>query len=205
MNDNIYAPAIWAIDAIRTALKGEGTGEVKARLALQDLSPSAAVEPEPRRLPACRYLPECVAASMFMAPDVAAALAEIEEFLRWKQNPNYSDAVMGEGYMDNYAYTEIIGPDGFFPGADFLMGLMLLGPRRLYPDHHHPAPELYWLLTGPSDWRRSREDFRERAAGETIWHAPLVTHATRTGDSPLLAVWAWTQDVNQAARLSEAQ
>ena len=37
--------------------------------------------------------------------------------------------------MDSYAYSEFIGPDGFFPGDDFLMGLLLLGPDRLYKDH----------------------------------------------------------------------
>lgn len=203
MNDNIYGPAMWVIDAIRRSLKGDDVAEVKARLALQDLSPSAAIEPEPRRLPACRYFPESVAASMFMVPDVAAALAEIEEFLHWKQNPNYSDAVMGEGYMANYAYAELIGSNGFFPGQDFLMGLMLLGPGQHYRDHHHAAPELYWLLTGPSEWRREDGDFRRRRAGETIWHPAKTSHATRTLERPLLAIWAWTKDVSEPARLLE--
>ncbi|HTN98565.1 MAG TPA: dimethylsulfonioproprionate lyase family protein [Nordella sp.] len=203
MNDNIYGPAMWVIEAIRTSLKGEGAADVKARLAVQDLSPTAAAEPGPRRLAATRYFAECVATSMFLAPEVAAALAEIEEFLHWQQNPNYSDAVMGEGYMDNYAYAEIIGPNGFFPGEDFLLGLLLLGPHRLYRDHHHPAPELYWLLTGPSDWRKEQSEFRSRAAGETIWHPPRMSHATRTRESPLLAVYAWTRDTGAPARLVE--
>ena len=201
MNSEIYGSAMWIIDAIRRALKGDGSTEMKARLAVQNLTPSAVRVPEPRRLPACRHLPECVAASMFLVPDVAASLAEIDEFLHWKQNPNYSDAVMGEGYMDNYAYAELIGPSGFFAGEDFLMGLMLLGPRRLYPDHHHPAPELYWLLTGPSEWRRGGGEYVTRRAGETIWHLPMMSHATRTLDSPLLTVWAWTRDVSVPAKL----
>lgn len=203
MNDNIYGPAIWVIDAIRMSLKGEGTAEVKARLAAQDLSPAAAVDPGSRRLPATRYFAECVATSMFLVPEVAAALAGIDEFLHWKQNPNYSDDVMGEGCMDNYAYAEIVGPDGFFPGDDFLMGLLLLGPGRLYRDHWHKAPELYWLLTGPSDWRKDTSAFISRAPGETVWHPPRMSHATRTDTSPLLAVWAWTRDVGSPARLVE--
>jgi hypothetical protein len=204
LNDEIYRPATWTIDAIRRSLKGEAAGQVKARLAEQDLSPAAVIEPSPRRLAATRYLPECVAASMFTSPDVAAALAEIEEFLRWKQNPNYSDRLMGAGYMDNYAYAELIGPDGFFAGNDFLLGLLLLGPGMHYRDHHHAAPELYWLLTGPSEWRQGKGDFAMRQAGDTIWHEPHVVHATRTGTSPLLAVWAWTRDVSEPARLTEA-
>ena len=205
MSEGIHGPAIWAIDAIHRSLKGEATGRVKMRLDEQDLSPSAVTEPSPKRLPATRYLPECVASSMFTSPDVAAALAGIEEFLHWRQNPNYSDKVMGHGYMDNYAYAELIGPHGFFAGDDFLMGLLLLGPGLHYRDHHHAAPELYWLLTGPSEWRQGRGDFAMREAGETVWHEPHVVHATRTGARPLLAVWAWTRDVSEPARLTEAQ
>jgi hypothetical protein len=204
LNDEIYASAMWVIDAVRREPKGEGAAQVKARLAEQDLSPAAVTAPVPRRLPATRYLPECVAASMFTSPDVAAALAEVEEFLHWQQNPNYSDKVMGPGYMDSYAYAELIGPKGFFAGDDFLMGLLLLGPGVHYRDHHHRAPELYWLLTGPSEWRRGTGDFVMQEAGATIWHEPHVVHATRTGASPLLAVWAWTRDVSEPARLMEA-
>jgi hypothetical protein len=205
LSAEIHGPAIWVIDAIRRSLAGEGAARVKARLAEQDLSPSAVIEPSPRRLPATRYLPECVASSMFTSPDVAAALAGIEEFLHWRQNPNYSDKVLGRGYMDNYAYAEFIGPGGFFAGDDFLMGLLLLGPGMHYRDHHHAAPELYWLLTGPSEWRQGREAFGLREAGETLWHEPHVVHATRTLANPLLAVWAWTRDVSEPARLTEAQ
>ncbi|MGE0005318.1 MAG: dimethylsulfonioproprionate lyase family protein [Parvibaculaceae bacterium] len=204
MNDDIYRPATWVIDAIRRSLKGNAAARVKKRLAEQDLSPSAVREPPPRRLPATRFLAECVAASMFTSPGVAAALAEIEEFLHWRQNPNYSDRRMGAGYMDNYAYAELIGSHGFFAGNDFLMGLLLLGPNSHYRDHHHAAPELYWLLTGPSEWRRDKGEFEMREAGETIWHDPHIVHATRTDASPLLAVWAWTRDVSEPARLVEA-
>ena len=205
MNDDIVSPALRLIDAFAVSLKGEGMEEVKTALARQDLSPAAAIGPSPSSLPAVRFFPECVAASMFVAPGFAAALAEIAEFLHWKQNPNYSDRVMGKGYMDNYAYAEIIGPHGFFAGDDFLLGILLLGPAQFYRDHHHPAPELYWLLTGPSEWRKGRESFETQPAGATIWHPPHLSHATRTGVSPLLAAWAWTRDVGTAARLLESE
>jgi hypothetical protein len=205
LSEDIYRPATWAIDAIRRSLKGEAAGRVKMRLAEQDLSPVAVTAPLPKRLPATRYLPECVASAMFASADVAAALAGVDEFLHWRQNPNYSDKVMGRGYMDNYAYAELIGPHGFFAGDDFLLGLLLLGPGLHYRDHHHAAPELYWLLTGPSEWRKGNGDFVMREAGETVWHEPQVVHATRTGANPLLAVWAWTRDVSAPARLTEAR
>lgn len=155
-----------------------------------------------RRLPACRHLPEAVAAVITLDSSIAAVLAEIEDQLAWQQNANYSDAAMGcDGYMDNYAYAELVGPGGLWPGSDFRMGLLLLGPHLHYREHSHAAPELYWLLTGPSEWKSASGDFRSRGQGATIWHPPHVVHATRTGTNPLLALYIWTSDVGQPARL----
>jgi len=204
LNEGVYAGAGWLIDAIARTLDaagGDGTSIALARLSDQDVSARGLQMPEPRNLPACTYLPQSVAAAMMVSPSVAAALANIAPHLRWKQNANYSDAILGEGYMASYAYCDLIGPDGFYPGDDFLMGLFLLGPDRFYKDHYHPAPELYWTLTGPSLWRAADAEFTTRPAGSTIWHAPHIVHATRTLDGPLLAVWIWTENINHPARL----
>jgi hypothetical protein len=76
------------------------------------------------------------------------------------------------------------------------LGLLLLGPRLQYRDHFHPAPELYWILSGPSEWKRGDHGFVSRQPGETIWHDSGVVHATRTLDQPLLALWAWTRQAD---------
>lgn len=203
----LHATATWVIGAIVRGLlavdgEAEAVAEVVDRLAGQALSRQAFRTPEPRRLPACRHLPEAVAGAVAVDSGVAAAIAAVEDRLDWRQNASYSDAAMGQpGYMASYAYAELVGPTGFWPGDDFLLGLLLLGPGLHYPDHCHPAPELYWLLTGPSDWKRGAGGFITRPAGEVIWHRPFVVHATRTGAEPLLAVWAWTRDVAEPARL----
>ena len=207
MSEETIAGVAWLISAMTrdlTAIGGEGVSIALSRLAEQDMSPSAFREPEPRTLPACAWLAETIAATMMVSPSVSAALAEIAPHLRWKQNSNYSDELLGEGYMASYAYSEFIGPDGFYPGDDFLMGLLLLGPNRTYKDHAHPAPEIYWTLTGPSLWRRAPGEFAARPAGSVIWHAPSVIHATRTQDQPLLALWIWTENTVHPARLVDA-
>jgi quercetin dioxygenase-like cupin family protein len=202
-----HEAAQWFLRAFRSTLEAnnagdDGVADVLARLGEQDVSASAAVAVEPRRLPACRFLPDVVAASLLSAPDVAASIAALEEDLNWRQNPNYSDEAMGQpGYMNNYAYAEIIGPNGAYPGDDFLLGLFLLGPGLRYPNHAHPAPELYWILAGESEWRVRDEPFDPREPGETIWHEPFVPHATNVGQTPLLALYAWTRDVRHAAVL----
>ena len=207
VSDELFVNVHWLLNAIVRGLDGHrsGTPEIEnvlSRLSEQETGQHAMMRPGPRRLPACGLLPDAVGSALAVASDVAAAIAAIDEDLHWKQNPNYSDKAMGMlGYMDGYAYAEIIGPKGFFAGDDFLLGLMLLGPRRLYREHYHEAPELYWLLTGPSNWKQGAGGWTTLSAGSTRWHRPFVVHATETADTPLLAIWTWTRDVAQAARL----
>jgi hypothetical protein len=82
-----------------------------------------------------------------------------------------------------------------------LLGLLMLGPDRHYPDHYHPAPELYWPLTSESFWSRDGKPFFVKAPGETVWHPSMALHATITNATPLLAVWCWTRDTATPARL----
>jgi Dimethlysulfonioproprionate lyase len=193
----------WVIGAIGAALARDhgaepGVAEVLARLSAQDLGDATGHAPEARRLPACAHLPELAATAMFVAPGVSAAIAAIADDLRWVQNPNYR----AESFAQDYAYCELIGPQGFFPGDDFLLGLMIIGPDRIYRDHFHAAPELYWLLTGPTDWSHASGPYVAHEAGDTLWHPPNLMHATRTLHAPLLAVWAWTRDVSERARFA---
>jgi hypothetical protein len=204
VNQDLFENARWLIGAIARGLharSGEGVAEVLARLSAQAIDEKAFHPPEPSRLPVLRYLPDCIGEAMLLDADLAAAIASIEDDLQWRQSSSYSDKVLGEGFTDNYGWTEIIGPRGFFPGDDFLLGLLMLGPHRHYKDHYHPAPELYWPLTGPSDWKQGAGGFETREAGSSIWHIPWKVHATITDEKPLLAVWSWTRDTMTPAKL----
>jgi len=202
----IFDTARWLIGAVASGLgarDGEGVAEVLARLAEQDVSEAAFRAPEPKRLPVLAHLPHCIGETMLLAPDLAAAIAAIDDDLQWRQSASYSDAVLGEGFTANYGWAEIIGPNGFFAGDDFLLGLLMLGPNRHYRDHYHPAPELYWPLTSESRWSREGQPFTEKPQGATIWHPPMMLHATITEETPLLAVWAWTRDTATPAKLKD--
>jgi hypothetical protein len=207
VSDEFLFNVRWLIKSLARGLENRKAAtpevtEVLSRLSQQDLASSSFSPPPPRTLPVCSLLPDTVGASLAVASDVAAAIAATEDDLHWQQNPSYSDSAMGvPDYMDGYAYAEIIGPKGFFPGDDFLMGLLLLGPRRLYREHYHAAPELYWMLTGPSRWKRGAGGWEELAPGAVRWHQPFIVHATETAETPLLCLWAWTNDVAQPARL----
>lgn len=204
MDTELYGNLRWLIGAMArgiAARPAEGVEETLGRLAAQDLSETAFHPPVPQRKPVLRYLEHTIAEAMMVDTDVAAALAAVAENLRWIQADNYSDALLGEGFSDNYAWCELIGADGFFRGDDFNMGFLIMGPDRDYIDHYHPAPELYWPLTAPSDWRQGEGVFEAKPAGTIIWHPSMVIHATITREKPMLAAWAWTRDTATGPRL----
>ena len=207
MNTELFDSTRWLIGAIARGLNvrhGDGIAGVLDRMAEQAIAHADFIEPEPRVLPVLRHLPQAIGETMLLDPDLAAAIAAVEEGLQWRQSSSYSDAILGEGFTANYGWAEIIGPRGFFKGDDFLLGLLMLGPDRHYRDHYHPAPELYWPLTSGSSWSRDSGAFIESPQGATIWHPSMTMHATKTGPAPMLAVWSWTRDTGTPAKLREA-
>ena len=192
------------IESFEVKLKtfsGEGVDEVVSRLHAQDRSATSVVVPEPKSLPVLNHLDSCLEeAARFDAP-IERAISVLRPHLQWLQSKAYNDALLGTGFIENYGWCEIIGPRGFFPGDDFLLGLLMLGPNQHYRDHFHPAPELYWPLTSETEWRKGEESLTPKPCGSVIWHRPNVIHATRTGAAPLLTFWSWTRDTATPARL----
>ncbi len=107
----------------------------------------------------------------------------------WGQT--YTSADFGRKFIDNYGWLEVFGTRGHFDNRKVAGGLLLLGPGIVYPDHHHVAEEIYIPLTGGTEWRMGETPFRDREAGEVIHHASNVSHAMRTGEEPLLALYLW--------------
>jgi len=134
--------------------------------------------------------------------EIALAFELLELDLAWVQNPNYSNARLGAGYMDNYAYCDLIGPRGLTGDNGFAAGFLLLGPGLLYPDHHHAASEIYVVIGGTASWRVENHEWAEHPPGSIIHHAPRIVHAMQCHQEPLLALYFWLGDVTQAADLS---
>ena len=207
MNHDLFEDVRWAISAIArglNAIGGTAAEQVLNRLAGQDLTTADFIEPRPASIEVTRFFAQTIAETMMFNSVVAAALASLDGHLKWCQSSTYTDEILGQGFAQNYGWSEIIGPKGFFKGDDFLLGILMLGPNRHYKDHYHPAPELYWPLTGPTDWKQGAGSFETKQAGAVIYHAPMVHHATKTAEQPLLAVWCWTKDTHTPAKLVDA-
>ena len=92
-----------------------------------------------------------------------------------------------------YRYKALIGSQrpGVVPQGDILMGVLELAPRATYPAHKHPAPELYYVMSGTAQWTVGSETFAA-GPGTAIYHPPDTLHRMiNTGDEVLKTVYMW--------------
>ena len=179
----------------------DGVTETVARLNAQNYTQCREPTAAAKRDPACRYLAAGLAAAWHVDKNVSATIGDLTPLLHWQRIPEHVPRPPG-AFMDDYAYAHIIGPNGVYPGDDFMLGLFIIGPGQLYPAHLHAAPELYWLFSGPTQWRYSIEGaWTRKKAGELQWNKPQQIHAMRTLNVPLFAIWAWTHDIDGDFRI----
>lgn len=77
------------------------------------------------------------------------------------------------------------------PQEDVLFGMLELAPGGYYPGHHHPAPEIYYVLSGQAEWTVGDQTFTARP-GESIYHPALKLHRmVNIGKEPLRVLYVW--------------
>ena len=156
-----------------------------------------------QRVPGCRHLPRALALGRnAKLADIAEAFGALESDLQWRLNPNYVAQSPSPGFLDNYGFTDIIGPRGLCGHPRVAVGFLLLGPGLYYPPHAHPAAEVYHVISGSAEWQRDDEAWRTHAPGSCILHPPQVQHAMRCGAEPLFALYAWYGDLHTPAAIS---
>jgi Dimethlysulfonioproprionate lyase len=175
---------------------------------LRPLASGADILVQPHRgedIPVRRYLDLALSTTNVGLSPLARVTAQLAPSLAWTQNPNYRRAPPSDGFLDNYGYAVIAGPEGGAPALarhpDLALGLLLLGPHTEYPAHHHPAAEVY-IPFGVAEWRMADKSWESRLPGAVIHHPPNIAHATRSGDAPLAAIYLWTGDLATHARLT---
>ena len=132
--------------------------------------------------------------------DIKTHLAATKDDLMWLEDtglfyPNSDD--VGDGYKKCNLHTLLIGPAACgYQHLGFRLGIFMLGPRTLYRDHKHDAPELYLNLSKRSGWRFGTPDWQDYPAGSFIWNAAGRPHATRVYEQPFLSVFVWLENVN---------
>lgn len=146
----------------------------------------------PVRFPVCAHLPAALAEAAKAPPAVArhaAALAALAPDLVWRRRPETEDARFTEGH----ANATIVGPSGIEERQDVLVGISLMAPDVVYPDHRHPPEEVY-LVMSEGAWRQgpglAAGPWHAPGPGGIVYNPPDIVHAMRSAPAtPLLATW----------------
>ena len=137
--------------------------------------------------------------------EIAMCLKAAKDDLDWREdNAQFyqQGADLGKGYTRCNLHTLLIGSNAcghYHP--DFSLGIFMLGPRTLYRDHNHEAPELYINLSKNSGWRFGTSDWKDYPAGSLIWNPSGAPHATRVYEQPFISVFVWLENVNSRCNL----
>lgn len=154
--------------------------------------------PSSKRRSVCRFLPELLSLTAELDPQLSRYLQLVEHSLYWRQR--YDTGPVSETFFDNFGLATLVSPDGPAVNATVKVGLIILGPGELYPNHAHPAGEFYAILAGSPDWRIGDGPWHSRQPGDLIHHEPNVPHAARTRDNALLALYAWYGAIHEPPR-----
>ncbi|HEX3846064.1 MAG TPA: dimethylsulfonioproprionate lyase family protein [Steroidobacteraceae bacterium] len=186
--------------ATDTVSSGERSPPRAANAAAATDAAGAARAASTAKLPVLRWLPQIACDTGAWAPETVSAVCRSASALAWRQT--YGESEIGREFLDNYAYTEIMGAKGPLASERVACGFLLLGPATHYPRHRHEAEELYVPLSGTASWQQGDSAWRKHAPGTPIHHASEEPHAMRTGAAPLLALYLWwNANLGENARL----
>lgn len=190
--------AICADGLDREASLGNGLRQILYALdGLGDLRAGASQDPDVVE----RYLGDCRALARDpLAERLVTAMEREPERVAWHPSKSYDDEPAMTDFLPRYAVAVIFGPDRFGRRCPYFsdrasLGVTLQAPDVDYPAHAHEAVEIYYILAGSVDWQQGDGVWRRKVPGDFVLHEAQEPHAMRTGDEPLLAMFAWVSDL----------
>ena len=144
---------------------------------------------QPAALDVCRHLTASLATARSGPGPIAGladAFAPLVPSLNWRLRP----AEDGEdlNFRGGHANADIIGPAGLERHDDVVVGVSLLAPGVIYPDHSHPPEEIYVVMT-EGEWFNEEAGWYTPGVGAVVYHRSDIVHAMRSANEPLLAIW----------------
>lgn len=190
------------LDVALAALQLRAPGD-EARASLNRIAAAAAGRVEaPRdrsgnRQPVCAQLGPLLdsLSGSDLAP-LAHAFRAVEPALDWR--PRATNPTASANFPTSHANAIFVGPGGIEQRNDIWIGVSLLGPQVRYPDHDH-APEETYLVLSDGEFRQGDGNWFSPGVGGSFYNPPAIQHAMRSGDTPLLALWALWNDRPVAA------
>ena len=125
-------------------------------------------------------------------PALQDALRAASDAVHWRQT--YKDTDIGDDFMGQFACYCIIGENAPFMSAAIRLFMVYMPPHFYYPWHHHPAEEMYVVVSGTGVFKRKDCPDERLTEGETSFHHSNQPHAMETLDDPVLCLVAWRDD-----------
>lgn len=112
---------------------------------------------------------------------------------------NWSDAVK-KLPSEVAVIDKVIRKRSVYRAKGFILGNLIQDPGSTYPYHAHASPELYYIISGESEWTTDGLTYRVYP-GVTIYHKPYAKHRhISAGDEPLRTLWAqWAPNGDRKA------
>lgn len=145
----------------------------------------------PERLPVCKHLAYAADPSRFSDPTlrmVVDSFMRLEPSLNWWRRKGPCPSA-SENFADGHGNATIIGSNGIERRNDVTIGVSLVAPHVRYPDHNH-LPEETYLVLSRGEFRQGDAAWFEPGIGGTLYNSSNITHAMRSGQEPLFALWA---------------
>ncbi len=122
----------------------------------------------------------------------------------WKAPP---ESYSGSEFAAAFRYKTLIADQyGPVPGEGVYFGEAEWAPGAIYVGHNHPAPEIYYVISGEAEWTVDGKTFKA-TPGTTIYAKPYAVHRmVNVGDEILKTVWMWWGDpdvLNEYPKLVE--
>ena len=182
MRDSILSDFLDAAEAglqVTTGDAGRVAAEVVTRWRGQQGVPRAGGE----LLPVCDW----IAPAMTGHPGaLAQGFAKLVPELRWQRRG--SADLANAAFWNGHANALILGPGGLEDRDDVWLGVTVMAPGTLYPDHSHPPAEVYLPLSA-GEWWNAEMEWTDPGTAGFIYNPPGSLHAMRAGQGPFLALW----------------
>lgn len=125
-------------------------------------------------------------------PALQDAIRAASDAVHWRRT--YKDTDIGDDFMDKFACYCIIGENAPFMSAAIRLFMVYMPPHFYYPWHHHPAEEMYMVVSGNGVFKRKGCPDERLTEGDTSFHQSNQPHALETLGDPVLCLVAWRDD-----------
>ena len=117
------------------------------------------------------------------------AISAASRLVHWRET--YKGTDIGDYFMDRFGCYCIVGENAPFSSDVLRLFMVYLPPGLYYPWHHHPAEEMYMVVSGSATFKQSDCPDKLLSEGEVPFHASNQPHAMETTEDPVLCLVAW--------------